>query len=145
MSKGSTKGEGNMAQHVKILGILHIIYGALGVFVGLIALVVMGGIASVVGVSDHSPDSALAIPILGGIGALVFIILLAISLPGIIVGFGLLHFKPWARLLTLVLSAFELFSIPFGTALGIYGFWVLLKPETEQLFNQPPLPMAPRV
>ena len=134
-----------MAQHVKILGILHIIYGALGVFVGLLALLIMGGIAGVVGVSDHSPDSALAIPILGGIGALVFIILLAISLPGIIVGFGLLHFKPWARLLTLVLSAFELFSIPFGTALGIYGFWVLLKPETEQLFNQPPLPMAPRV
>jgi hypothetical protein len=133
-----------MAQHVKILGILHIIYGALGVFVGLLALVIMGGIAGVVGVSDHSPDSAMAIPILGGIGALVFIILLAISLPGIIVGFGLLHFKPWARLLTLVLSAFELFSIPFGTALGIYGFWVLLKPETEQLFNSP-LPMAPRV
>ena len=73
-----------MAQHVKILGILHIIYGALGVFVGLLALLIMGGIASVVGVSDHSPDSALAIPILGGIGALVFIILLAISLPGII-------------------------------------------------------------
>ena len=134
-----------MAQHVKILGILHIIYGALGVFIGLLALLIMGGIAGVVGVSDHSPDSALAIPILGGIGALVFIILLAISLPGIIVGFGLLHFKPWARLLTLVLSALELFSIPFGTALGIYGFWVLLKPETEQLFSQPPLPMAPRV
>jgi hypothetical protein len=134
-----------MAQHVKILGILHIIYGALGVFVGLLALLIMGGIAGMVGVTDHSPDSALAIPILGGIGALVFIILLAISLPGIIVGFGLLHFKPWARLLTLVLSALELFSIPFGTALGIYGFWVLLKPETEQLFSQPPLPMAPRV
>jgi hypothetical protein len=134
-----------MAQHVKILGILHIIYGALGVFVGLLALLIMGGIAGMVGVTDHSPDSALAIPILGGIGALVFIILLAISLPGIIVGFGLLHFKPWARLLTLVLSALELFSIPFGTALGIYGFWVLLKPETEQLFNQPPLPMAPRI
>ena len=112
-----------MAQHVKILGILHIIYGALGVFVGLLALLIMGGIAGMVGVTDHSPDSALAIPILGGIGALVFIILLAISLPGIIVGFGLLHFKPWARLLTLVLSALELFSIPFGTALGIYGFW----------------------
>ena len=135
-----------MAQHVKILGILHIIYGALGVFVGLLVFLVMGGIAGLVGATDHSPDSAIAIPILAGSGSLVFIVLLCISLPGIIVGFGLLHFKPWARLLTLVLSALELFSIPFGTALGIYGFWVLLKPETEQLFNQPPqLPMAPRV
>jgi len=134
-----------MAQHVKILGILHIIYGALGVFVGLLVFLIMGGIAGVVGVTDHSPDSALAIPILGGIGGLVFVILLCISLPGIIVGYGLLHFRPWSRLLALIMSALELFSIPFGTALGIYGFWVLLKPETEQLFSQPPLPMAPRV
>jgi len=134
-----------MAQHVRILGILHIIYGALGVFVGLLVFLIMGGIAGVVGVTDHSPDSALAIPILGGIGGLVFVILLCISLPGIIVGYGLLHFRPWSRLLALIMSALELFSIPFGTALGIYGFWVLLKPETEQLFNQPPLSMAPRV
>jgi uncharacterized membrane protein len=134
-----------MAQHVKILGILHIIYGALGVFIGLLVFLVMGGIAGLVGATDRSPDSAIAIPILAGSGSLVFVVLLCISLPGIIVGFGLLHFKPWARLLTLVLSALELFSIPFGTALGIYGFWVLLKPETEQLFNQPPLPMAPRI
>jgi len=134
-----------MAQHVKILGILHIIYGALGVFVGLLVFLIMGGIAGLVGVTDHSPDSAIAIPILGGIGGLVFVILLCISLPGIIVGYGLLHFRPWSRLLALIMSALELFSIPFGTALGIYGFWVLLKPETEQLFNQPPLPMAPRV
>jgi len=134
-----------MAQHVRILGILHIIYGALGVFVGLLVFLIMGGIAGVVGVTDHSPDSALAIPILGGIGGLVFVILLCISLPGIIVGYGLLHFRPWSRLLALIMSALELFSVPFGTALGIYGFWVLLKPETEQLFNQPPLSMAPRV
>jgi len=56
-----------------------------------------------------------------------------------------LHFRPWSRLLALIMSGLELVSIPFGTALGIYGFWVLLKPETEQLFNQPPLSMAPRV
>lgn len=133
-----------MAQHVKILAILHIIYGAIGVLIGLVVFLVLGGIAGLVGVTDHSPDSAVAIPILGGIGGLVFIILLCISLPGIIAGYGLLHYRPWARILTIVLSALELFSIPLGTALGIYGFWVLLKPETEQLFNRPPLPVAPR-
>ena len=134
-----------MGQHVKILGILHILYGGLGVFAGLVVFLVMGGIAGLVGVTGHSPDSAMAIPILGGIGSLVFVILLCISLPGIIVGFGLLHFKPWARILALIMSALELFSIPLGTALGIYGFWVLLKPETEQLFLPRPLPLAPRV
>jgi hypothetical protein len=129
-----------VAEHVKTLGILHIIYGSIGVVIGLIVFLVLGGIAGLVGVTDHSADSALAIPILGGIGSLVFLILLVVSLPGIIAGFGLIHFRPWARILTIVLSAFELFSIPFGTALGIYGFWVLLKPETEMLLTgQPPL------
>jgi hypothetical protein len=136
-----------MAQHVKVLGVLHIIYGSLLVMVGVVVFLILGGIAGIVGATDHSGDSAMAIPILGGIGGLVFFILLAISLPGIVAGIGLVQFKPWARILTLILSALELFSIPLGTALGIYGFWVLLKPETEQLFNQPPppLPMAPRV
>jgi hypothetical protein len=129
-----------VAQHVKILGILHIIYGSLGVLAGFAVFLIMGGIAGLVSVTDHSPDSAVAIPILGGIGGLVFVCLLVISLPGIITGWGLMQFKPWARLLALVMSAFELFSIPLGTALGIYGFWVLLKPETEMLFrDQPPL------
>ncbi|HXA65628.1 MAG TPA: hypothetical protein VNV82_10780 [Bryobacteraceae bacterium] len=135
-----------MAQHVKVLGVLHIIYGSLLVMVGLVVFLILGGIAGLVGATDHSPDSAVAIPILGGIGGLVFVILLAISLPGIVAGIGLVQFRPWARILTLILSALELFSIPIGTALGIYGFWVLLKPETEQLFNQPPpLSMTPRV
>jgi hypothetical protein len=133
-----------VAQHVKILGILHIVLGSLGILAGIIVLLVMGGIAGLVGVTDHSPDSAVAIPILSGIGGLVFLILVCISLPGLIAGFGLLQFRPWARILTIIISALELFSIPFGTALGIYGFWVLLKPETEQLFTQPPLQATPR-
>jgi hypothetical protein len=43
----------------------------------------------------------------------------------------------------IVLSALDLFNIPLGTALGIYGFWVLLNKETEQLFLRPPLPVMP--
>ena len=133
-----------MAQHVKILGILHIVFGSLGILGGLIVLLVFGGIAGIVGATDHSADSVAAIPILGGIGGLVFVILLIISLPGLIGGIYLLQFRPWARILVIVLSALDLFSIPFGTALGIYGFWVLLNGETEQLFNRPPLPVATR-
>ncbi len=134
-----------MAQHVKILGVLHIIYAGLVVLAGIIVLVVMGGIAGIISTSDASPDSQVASPILGLIGVGVFILLVVLSLPGIIGGFGLLQFKAWARILVIVLSALELISIPFGTALGIYGLWVLLNRDTERLFDQrPPLPAVPQ-
>jgi hypothetical protein len=37
----------------------------------------------------------------------------------------------------IVLSALGLMSIPVGTALGIYGLWVLLNEETARMFSSP--------
>ena len=125
-----------MAQQVRILGILHIIYAGLVLLAGVIVLIVMGGIAGFLSSSGQTTDSDVAPPILVLIGVGVFIFLMVLSLPGIIGGFGLLAYKEWARILTIVLSAFELLSVPFGTTLGIYGLWVLLNPETEQAFRR---------
>lgn len=127
-----------MQQHVKILGILHIVFGSLGVLAGLIVLAVFGGLAGVVGVSSHGDhDAAVAMPILLIIGVGVMILILVLSIPGIIAGIGLLNFRPWARILTIVLSALDLFSVPIGTAVGVYGLWVLLSNETLPLFEHP--------
>ena len=110
-----------MQTHVKVIGILHIVLGGLGVLGGVVAMMVFGGIAGIVGFSAHSSDAAVAMPILGVIGGFVFIVLLALSLPSLIVGFGLIAFRPWARTLAIVLSVLHIFNIPFGTALGVYG------------------------
>jgi hypothetical protein len=130
-----------MARHVKILGVLHIVFGAMGVLAAMIVLFIFGGITAFLSMSDRAPDSLPAIPVLGGIGGLVFVILLTLSLPGLIIGIGLVQFRPWARIPGIVLSALDLFnSIPFGTALGVYGLWVLLNSETERMFASPPPP-----
>jgi len=132
-----------MAQHVKILGILHIVFGGLGVLAAMFVLLIFGGVSAVVGLSDHSSDSFTAIPILGLIGGFVFILVLVLSLPGLIIGIGLMQFKPWARIGGIALSALDLVSVPpFGTALGIYGLWVLLNRETELMFAPPPVRAA---
>jgi hypothetical protein len=85
---------------------------------------------------DHDPDAAVAIPVIGAIGGFVMIVLLAVSIPGIIAGIGLMKYQSWARILTIVLSILDLVSIPFGTALGIYGLWVLFTAEGARLFEQ---------
>lgn len=126
-----------MAQHVKVLAVLHIVMSAIGILIALGLLVLFGGIAGFVGLSggmDH--DARVAAPILGVIGTFLFGLILVLSIPGLIAGFGLLKFRPWARILTIVLSALDLLNFPFGTALGVYGFWVLLSVEGTKLFER---------
>jgi hypothetical protein len=124
-----------MKQHVSILGVLYIVFGALGIIGALALLALFGGIAGVVGLVAHEePDAAVAVPILGGIGVVVSVLLALLSLPGLVVGIGLTKFRRWARLGGVILSALNLLNFPFGTALGAYGLWVLLSKESEPLF-----------
>ena len=125
-----------MESHVKLLGILHIVLSSLGVLAAVIVLFVFGGLAGIAGMSDRSTDAGPAIAVLGGIGGIICIVLLVVSLPGLIGGIGLLRLAPWSRILMIVISAIDLLNIPVGLALGIYGLWVLTKPETQALLEQ---------
>lgn len=127
-----------MDTHVKVLGVLYIALSALGLVAALFALVTIGGAATITGVAADPEDAALAVPILGIVGMGITVFLLALSLPGLFAGWGLLQYKPWARILGLVLSALNLINVPFGTILGAYGLWVLLNKDTERLFTAVP-------
>lgn len=141
-----------MREHVKILGILNIVLGCFGALAGIVVLLIFGGLAGIVGASGISAgdydNTAVAVPVLTAIGVIVAIFLLVLALPTIIGGWGLLNFRPWARILVIILSVFHLFHIPIGTAIGLYGLWVLLHDETRRLFQTgghyvPPAPPAP--
>lgn len=123
-----------MATHVRIVGVLHIVLGALGILAAIGLLGVFGGIAGIVGASGD-PDARVAIPILGVVGGAIGLFLLILSLPGVIAGVGVLQCREWARILMIVISALDLLNIPFGTALGVYSLWVLLHRETVTLFQ----------
>jgi hypothetical protein len=122
-----------METHVKVLGVLHIVLGALGILGALTLMLMLGGVATAVA-AEGDPDAALAIPILGITGGAMVAFLVLASVPGMVAGWGLMKFRPWARILALVLSILALILFPFGTLVGIYGLWVLLNKETERLF-----------
>jgi len=128
-----------MDTHVRVLGVLNIVLGALGALAGVGLLLMFGGIAGIVGISAKEPNALLAVPIIGIVGTFLCVLLLVLSLPAILAGYGLLKYRPWGRILGIVLSALNLLNIPIGTVLGIYGLWVLLNGETERLFENPPL------
>ncbi len=70
-----------MQTHVKVLAILHIVFGALGVLIGLGIFAFFGGIAGLIHM-DHDPDAAFVVPMMGMIGGFVLIVILVQSTPG---------------------------------------------------------------
>ena len=128
-----------MQTHVKVLGVLYLAVGGCMLMGALFIAMTMGGVAGIVGAAADSEDAALAVPILGIAGTALAAFFGIFSLPSLITGYGLLNFKPWARIVGIVLSAISLIFIPFGTIVGAYGLWVLLNKESERLFSSVPV------
>lgn len=126
-----------METHVKVLGALHIAMGVLGLIGAAVLVIVFGGTAGLIRAS-HDPNAAVALPILGLTGLALVIFVTALSLPAVVIGFGLLQFRPWARIGGIVLSIFDLIFVPFGTIVGVYGLFVLFSKDAERLFETPP-------
>ncbi|OFX63722.1 MAG: hypothetical protein A2066_12135 [Bacteroidetes bacterium GWB2_41_8] len=118
-----------MEKHINIIAALQI---GLSIFNLLVALLIFTVLKLVGGfVDDANANTILSI-----IADVFAIVLIIISVPGILAGMGLYKRKEWARILTLVLSIIEIFSFPFGTAIGIYSIWALIQPETVAAFGE---------
>ena len=127
-----------MREHIKILGILNIVLGGLSALGGLAVIIILGGVAGAIGAAapaENARDAAVAAPIVAVVGLIVGIFLILLGLPSILGGWGLLNFRPWARILVIILSVLHLLNVPLGTAVGVYGLWVLLGSEGERAFS----------
>ena len=124
-----------MDTHVRVLGVLYTALGALGLMFAAFLLIGLGGAAGIITASADPDEAALAVPILSLVGTALISFLVALSLPAVITGIGLLYFKPWARITGIVLSAIALLGFPWITICGIYGLWVLFSKDTERFFS----------
>ena len=76
-----------------------------------------------------------ALMVLGIFKVFLPILLGGFAVLGILGGIGLLGYKPWARILVIVLSALSCLNVPIGTAKGVYSLWALLQDDTMDLFQ----------
>lgn len=120
----------NMKQHVSLVGALHVGFGILGL---LGALAVYLSFHFVFG---YVEDVDVAEELISFLGNTLSLIILFFSALGIIGGIGLFTYKSWARILVMIVSAINCLNIPVGTAKGIYSIWVLMQPETIELFEE---------
>ena len=124
-----TAEETRMKKHVNVAAILQIVFGSLNVIAAM-------AIAFAFGLVDQFVDDPTALKVLGIIGTPLVVLFLLFGGAMIAGGIGLLSCKPWARILTLVMSAVGLLNIPIGTLKGVYIIWVLVQSETVSLFEK---------
>lgn len=122
-----------MQTHVKILGWIHLIFSGLGVVGGLLVwMLFMGGGAAAATDPQIGAGGGAAFM---GLGTFILGIIVVLSLPGLLVGWGLIQQRPWARIGGIIMGIIQLFGFPIGTALGIYSLVVLFNQETIDAFE----------
>ncbi|MBM3285121.1 MAG: hypothetical protein FJY81_04550 [Candidatus Aminicenantes bacterium] len=121
-----------MEKHVQFIGILWIIYGGLGVLFACGVFLFFVGISFIPDLGSIAPGILRLVALAAGFLFMVF------SLPSLIAGIGVLKKREWGRVLTLVVSFFNLLNFPLGTALSVYSFVILLNGETARLFRPSP-------
>jgi hypothetical protein len=128
LASDSKEPEMTKQEHIRLLGWLHLAYGALillGAVLGLLGSL-LGGIFSFDFV-DFLVGSV--------VGVVVMVCMALFSLPSLAAGKGLLEGKGWARVLAMVMGALAFFSFPIGTALCVYTFWVLWGKDADPYFE----------
>jgi hypothetical protein len=122
----------DIAMHISVLGWLYIagnvfflILAAFGFF-----------LLPMIGVISRDAD---ATTVLSVIGTAFGVLMIALAIPGMLAGYGLLRHRSWARLLAMIIAVLGLVNFPFGTVIGIYALFVLSQQTAIEYF-EPRLP-----
>jgi hypothetical protein len=114
--------------HVKIVGSLFII-SALFMAIPAVGLLLFPGMI-MTGMAQRP------FPFAGPFFTSIALAFFCIPVVNVFTGIGLLRYREWARVVAQVLAAFMLIAFPFGTAIGIYTFWVLLSSDGSASYKR---------
>jgi hypothetical protein len=124
----------DMATHVQVLGWL---------FIGSSILTGMFGFALLIAPKilqnlpiPLPPDAPFDIvQFVSAISGIVGLTVLIVAAGAAAAGIGILQYQTWGRIAALIMAAVMLLKVPFGTAIGIYAFWVLLSQRGREHYE----------
>ena len=123
-----------MPVHLALLGRLHLLLGLFGAFCGLSLVILAAGTnAAIVDLAVDGPAGRAGVWILANCGVAMIVGGAALAAAGR----ALDRRSRMGRLFALLLAIPNLAVVPFGTALSVYAFWVLLNDEARREFGRP--------
>jgi len=124
-------------RHVDFLSWLLMAWGAIFLLVALAGGTLAGGALAI---STGTSPVAVRSPMAAQVTAITLAILSFIALVWAIlhlwIGRAVGAYRPWARTLALGLAVVNMVLLPFGTALGAYACWVLLRDDGRRVFHE---------
>ena len=111
-------------------------WGALTILLGASTLALGVAAAALIGDGERAGGAQFA----AGLTAAVFVILAILALAWgaahLVVGRRLRRHARWSRLAAIMLGSVDLVLLPYGTALGGYSLWTLLRDDARRLFEE---------
>lgn len=123
-----------MRLHIDVLGWLHLVWGGFGLLTGFSLLILAGGARQALLVDTYGRGEQAAVAVLVFVG----VALMTAGAACAITGWFLRLIRGRARRAALILAVPNLLLVPFGTALGVYTFWVLLNNDARLAFGHTP-------
>ncbi len=122
------------SDHIHLLGGLFVIWGVLTMLIGASTLAL--GIAATSLIASGRDGGS---PIAASLTAATFTTLAVLALiwgaGHLVVGRLLRRRRHWSRHAALMLGTVDLLLLPYGTGLGLYSLWTLLRDDARRLFS----------
>ena len=122
--------------HHKVVGGLHVVFGAVSLMLIAAATLLFGVL------SGFIQDSPLALSMLAAFGAAVATVFALIALAELVAGAMLLAGRRGARPWLIGFGMLQLLNIPFGTALGAYTLWALTNEQPRVVIVSTPTSLS---
>ena len=121
--------------HNRTLAILHLVHGGLRTLILLLMMGIFGIMGFSLGLSGGkgAPEVATAMMLFWAVFS---IIMLALSIPSFVAGYGALKKRSWAKVWMVIAGAISGMSFPLGTALCVYTFWFLFSNGGKELYER---------
>ena len=121
--------------HVDLVGVLFVVWGGLTILIGASTLALGIAAAALISSAAQAGRGQVAASLTAAIFTALALLAIVWGAVHMVVGIVVRRRRHWSRLGAILLGSIDLLLLPYGTALGLYALWTLLREDAKALFE----------
>jgi hypothetical protein len=120
---------------VDLVGVLFMVWGGLTILIGASTLALGMAAASLISAAAAAGRGQFAAGLTAAMFTMFALLAVVWGAAHVFIGTLVRRRRHWSRLAAILFGSVDLLLLPYGTALGVYALWVLLRDDTKRLFE----------